>query len=216
MQSGSLYRFKKTEVERLSALKGEDSWYCISDERDQPLYLCHVVGNCLGGTSTFHASREDPQVLFRIEPRRKVLNLTYTVSEGEAGPPIATLKLFASRGMQVRDAGGRELFQVVDPQGKLDKFMQTVLEGCCSAYAIVDDERRIIGHFERRERPEVSSEAPARKGFIGRLLNDVAKALLRDWCARLEGDGKALVDHRPLLAGLVVLIEQSIRLDQIH
>lgn len=213
MQPCSFYRFNKIQVERISALKGEDSWYRISNARDETVVCCHVIGGCLGGTSTFHASREDPEVLFRIEPRRKVLNLAYSVCEGESGPPLAMLKLFVRRGMKVSDPGNRELFRVIDAQGKLDKLMQEVLEGCCSEYAIVDDDR-VIGRFERRQRSQEPEKA--RKGFLRRLLAGVFHALVRDWCVELKEEGKTIDDHRTLLAALIVLQEQSIRHDQIH
>jgi hypothetical protein len=55
--TGTVYRFVKSEVESLSMLKGENNWYRISDAQDETLYYCHVIGNCLGGASTFHTSR---------------------------------------------------------------------------------------------------------------------------------------------------------------
>ena len=213
MQSVGFYRFVQEGVERISVLEGQDSWYRISDGRNETVCFCHVIGSCLGGTSTFHTTREDAEVLFRIEPRRKLLNLTYDVCDGESGPPIATLRLFATRGMKVSDAGDRELFRVIDPQGKLDKLMQDLLEGCCGEYAIVDDDR-VIGRFERRERPR--DPAKVRKGVVGRVLGGLSRLLVRDWCVELEEDGKAIADHRALLAALIVLQEQSIRHDQSH
>ena len=209
--SGHFYRFKRTQLESLSALKGANSWYAVSGAHDEPLFACHVIGSCLGGTSTFHASRDDDEVLFRLEPKRKLLNLTYYVSEGEAGPRIATLELFASRGMKVCGPDGREEYRVVDPQGKLDKFMQTVLEGACSEYALVADDR-VIGQFGRRDRAE--DPTTARRGLLGRLLQGLAKALLRDWCVELEDEGKVIEDHRPLLAGMILMLEQTIANDQ--
>ena len=218
MQWSHFYRFAKTEVERLSALSGEDSWYCISDASETPVLWCHVVGSCLGGTSTFHATRDDPEVLFRLEPKRKVLNLTYFVHEGAHGPRLGKLRLFASRGMKVSDAADREVFRVIDPQSRLDKLMQDVLEGCCTEYAIVDDDR-VIGRFERRERPRAQEEQEEaeRPGLVRRLLRGVARALtMRDYCVELEDEGKGVADHRLLIAALILLKEQTIKNDQAH
>ena len=209
--SGDFYRFRRTELESLSALKGANSWYAITGARNEPLYACHVVGSCLGGPSTFHASREDERVLFRLEPRRKLLNLTYFVCEGEDGPRIATLELFASRGMKVCGPDGREQYRVVDPKGKLDKLMQDLLEGACGEYALVADDR-LIGRFERRERP--GEPATDRKGLLGRVLKGLSKALLRDWCIELEDEGKVIDDPRPLVAGMILMLEQTIAHDQ--
>lgn len=205
------YRFDRTQVESMSALEGTNSWYSIKGANDEPLFACHVVGSCLGGTTTFHRSREDEEVLFRLEPKRKVLNLTHYVSEGEHGPRIATVELFASRGMKVRNPDNRELYRLVDPQGKLDKFMQTVLEGACSECALVAD-GKMIGQFGRRGRPEGS--APARKGLLGIVLKSLTKVLLRDWCVELEDGGKGIDDHRPLLAGMILMLEQTIPNDR--
>ncbi|MDJ0847180.1 MAG: hypothetical protein QNK04_02250 [Myxococcota bacterium] len=209
--SEHFYRFKRTQMESLSALKGANSWYAITGAHDEPRFACHVIGSCLGGTSTFHASREDAAVLFRLEPKRKFLNLTYYVSEGESGPRIATIELFAGRGMKVRGPGGREQYRVVDPQSKLDKFMQTVLEGACSEYALVADDR-VIGQFGRRDRNE--EPTTERKGLLGWVMKGLAKALLRDWCVELEDEGKVIDDHRPLLAGMILMLEQTIAHDQ--
>lgn len=205
------YRFIQTQVESISAFKGTNSWYAISDAQDRPLFACHVVGGCLGGTSTFHASREDEAVLFRLEPKRKVLNLTYYVYEGETGPRIATIEVFMSRGMKVRGPNGNEQYRVVDPQGKLDKFMQAVLEGACGEYALLADER-VIGQFGRRDRNE--EPETRRKGLLGKLLKGLAKAFLRDWCVELEDEGKLIDDHRPLLAAMILMQEQTIKNDQ--
>jgi len=209
--SEAFYRFKQTQVESISAFKGANSWYSIESARNEMLYACHVIGNCLGGTSTFHASRDENEVLFRLEPKRKILNLTYYVCEGEAGQRIATLELFKTRGLKVCGPDDREQYRVIDPQGKLDKFMQTVLEGACSEYALVSDDR-MIGQFGRRDRPE--EESNARKGLVGMILRGLSKVLLRDWCVELEDEGKAIEDPRPLLAGMILLMEQTIANDQ--
>jgi hypothetical protein len=112
--SEDFYRFDRTEFESLSALKGANSWYSITSARNELLYACHVVGSCLGGTSTFHASRDDSEVLLRLEAKRKILNLTYCVCEGEAGPQIVTVEVFKTRGMKVCGPDGREQYRVVD------------------------------------------------------------------------------------------------------
>jgi hypothetical protein len=225
MQQAGGYRFVKTRVERLSLWSGEDSWYRIdalsgtAGQCERPLLACHVHGNARGGETTFHRWEESRrqqvplvgEALFRLTPRRKVLNLSWDVSEGAAGPRIATVRLFVSRGLRVADADDREQYRVVDPQGALDRFMQDVLDGCCTEYAIVDDDR-VIGGFERRERPRPES-APDR-GLLGRLLGGSRRHLVRDWCISLAEGGKLIADHRPLLAAFVLLQEQTIRVDQ--
>jgi len=207
----ALYRFNKTEVERLSMLKGEDSWYLVSDGAGEPVFQCHVIGNCLGGTSTFHAGEKDSEVLFEMRPKRKILNLTYFIFESLVDTPLATIRLYAGRGMKVTDAHGRESFEVIDPQGKLDRFMQNLLEGCCSRYAIVAGDR-IIGGFERRDRPE--NRQPEPKGFVRKLFKRTIGSLVRDWCVEIEDGVAGLVDRRVLIATMILLQEQTIRMDQ--
>lgn len=209
--ANDFYRFRQIEVERISALKGTNSWYSITDAQDVLLYECHVIGSRLGGTSTFHASRDQNEVLFRLEPKRRFLNLTYYVCEGETGPRLATLELFKSRGMKVCGTDGREQYRIVDPQGRLDRFMQTVFDGVCSEYALVSDDET-IGRLGRRERTD--EEPVGRRGLLGRFLKGLAKALSRDWCLELEDEGKAIEDHRPLLAGMILLLVQTIAFDQ--
>lgn len=209
--SGNFYRFNRSEFESLSALKGANSWYSITDAKDEPLFACHVIGNCLGGTSTFHRSREDEEILFRLEPKRKVLNLTYYVCEGESGPRIATLEVFVSRGMKVCGPDCRELYRVIDPKDKLDKFMQAVVEGACSEYVLVANDK-LIGQFGRRERTE--EPTTTRKDLLSLALKGLAKVFLRDWCVELEEEGKVIDDHRPLLAGMILMLEQTISNDQ--
>jgi len=53
------YRFQKSEVEKLSLVKGEDSWYTIYGQDMQELFHCHVLGNCTRGM-TAHSDRDDP------------------------------------------------------------------------------------------------------------------------------------------------------------
>ncbi len=211
--SQAFYRFKRTEIESMSMLKGTASWYDICDEEGNLLFACHVTGSCVSGVTTFHASQEDERVLFRMEPKRKFLNLTWFVNEGEQGPRVATIELFKTRGFKVRGPHGHEVFRAVDPQGAFDKLMQDVLEGACSKYALVADEH-VIGTFDTRERPP--GDEPKRKGLLGLLIKGLDKVLARDWCVELEDEGKVIDDHRPLLGGLMLLLEQTIPNDQAH
>jgi hypothetical protein len=48
------------------------------------------------------------------------------------------------------------------------------------------------------------------------LLNGLAKVFSRDWCIELEDEGKVIDDHRPLLAGMILLLEQLIVHDRAH
>jgi hypothetical protein len=207
----NFYRFLKYKVEGNSLLKGEDSWYRISDADEKPLWAVRVAGNCLGGTTRFHASGEDPRVSFRLEPKRKFMNLTYFVGEGEGGPVIATIRLKASRGMQVTSPTGEDVFSIVDPAKPFDKFMQTVLGGCCTEYAVAAG-REVVGEIERRRRPVSEGVQPA--GPFGRLRRKIFGAIAMEWCVELAGDGSCILDHRPLLAAMILLQEQTIRLDQ--
>ncbi|PLX79465.1 MAG: hypothetical protein C0616_11275 [Desulfuromonas sp.] len=79
----NLYRFRKVAVESNPLLKGESSWYEIRDGEGHLRRAVHVIGNCLGGTTTFHRDLDldDPSVIFRLEPKRKIMNLTYYVFE---------------------------------------------------------------------------------------------------------------------------------------
>jgi hypothetical protein len=45
---GQFFRFRKTEVEKLSMLKGENSWYAITDGENHPVWHCHVIGSGMG------------------------------------------------------------------------------------------------------------------------------------------------------------------------
>jgi len=106
---------------------------------------------------------------------------------------------------------GREQYRVINPRGKLDKFMEAVLEGACGEYALVADDE-MIGQFGRRDRTE--EPTTARKGLLGIILKGLAKVFLRDWCVELEDEGKVIDDHRPLLAAMILMLEQTIANDQ--
>jgi hypothetical protein len=67
----------------------------------------------------------------------------------------------------------------------------------------------MIGRRGRTEEPTT-----ARKGLLGGVLKGLAKVFLRDWCVELEDEGKVIDDHRPLLAGMILMLEQTISNDQ--
>jgi hypothetical protein len=162
---------------------------------EKPLWAVHVTGSCLGGTTRFHASEEDPRVFFRLEPKRKIMNLTYFVAEGDCGPVIATIHLKASRGMKVAGSAGINDYSIVDPAKPFDKFMHDVLGGCCTEYAVLAG-RDIIGAIERRRRPVQEGAKPT--GLVGRFRRKIFQAKARDWCVELAGDGSCIIDYRPL------------------
>jgi hypothetical protein len=139
------------------------------------------------------------------------MNLTYIVAEGDRSPVIATIHLKASRGMKVTGPAGEDDYSIVDPARPFDKFMQDVLGGCCTEYAVLAG-RDIIGAIERRRRPMRERAQPT--GFIGRLRRKISQAMEIHWCVELAGDGSCIIDHRPLLAAMILLQEQTIRLDQ--
>ena len=205
----NFYRFRKTEVEKLSLVKGEDSWYTIYDSEMQQLFCCHVLGNYNRGM-TAHPDREDLNELFRLEPKGKLLNMTYFVSVPGQSEAMATIKLFVSREMRVFSDHDSELFRVVDSRAPLDKFMTEALEGACTSYKIACNES-CIGDFKRHKRATKNSSET--KGLIRRSIGKLLEPG-SDWCLNLGDNAHHVADHRPLLATMVLLLEHTIRLDQ--
>jgi hypothetical protein len=206
----NFYRFRKTETERLSMIKGEDSWYTIYDFEQNTLLCCHVLGNCAGGV-TVHPDREDPRVLFRFEPKGKLFNMTYFVCEGSDGPLLATIKLFATRGLKILDVVENEICRVVDARASLDKIAADVLEGACTSYKLARGSES-LGTFRPRKRPAI--EVSPNHGFIRKAIIKALGSASADWSLDLEENAGCVEDHRPLLAAMILLKEQTIRMDQ--
>ena len=93
---------------------------------------------------------------------------------------------------------------------ELDKFMTDALQGACKAYNIALGST-CAGDFKTHERPASSSSKAS--GFIrrsiGKLLGPGS-----DWCLDLGDNTERIADHRPLLASMVLLLEQTVRSDQ--
>jgi len=212
VQASDLYRFQKVKVESNSAFKGETSWYRIGDRQDQAVLFCHVVGNGMGGVSTFHTGRDTPDVIFRFAPKRKVLNFTYYVDAGEDGPRLATIRMKASRGLTAVGPDDRALFRIVDPRKGKEVFIEDVLGGACTGYALVH-QKAVLGNIGRMKRPEQPDAAPA-KGILGRLRKKILSTVSSDWGVELLEGAASLADHRPLMAAMLLLVEQTIRMDQ--
>ena len=136
--------------------------------------------------------------------------MTYFVSVPGQSEVKATIELFVSRGMRVFSDDESELFRVVDSRAPLDKFMTDALEGACTSYNIACNES-CVGDFKNHKRP--SKKTNQAKGFIrrsiGKLLGPGS-----DWCLDLGDNAHHIVDHRPLLATMVLLLEHTIRSDQ--
>jgi hypothetical protein len=205
----NFYRIRKTLVEKLSMIKGEDSWYTVYGESMQEVLCCHVLGNCTRGLSA-HREKDGSEVLFRMQPKGKLMNMTYFVNAGSAGSLLATIKLFVGRGMKILDPQGQEVYRIIDARGALDKVVVDVLEGACTEYALVRDGER-LGLFKPRKRP--ASGSASGHGLIRRTILKVLGSS-SDWSMELGDRAGKIEDHRPLLAALILLKEHTIRNDQ--
>lgn len=212
MHTSDLYRFRKVWVESNSLLKGETSWYRIGDREDRAVMACHLVGNGMGGTSTFHRNEDDPEVLFRLAPKRKVMNFTYMLSNGASGPCLAVIRMKASRGMKIIGPDDREQYRIVDPRKQLEQLWEDILGGAATRYAVTRD-RELLGRVARMARPE-KQNASSPKGLLGRVRKKIFSGTGSDWCVDLSGAADAIADHRPLIAAILLLIEQTIRMDK--
>ncbi len=90
--------------------------------------------------------------------------------------------------------------------------MENILEGCCSAYAIVVG-KKIVGNIERHERPQAADDGGKPTGPLGKLRKGILKLISRDWCIELD-DSRTVTDHRPMIAAMILLIEQTIANDR--
>ncbi|SHI44361.1 hypothetical protein SAMN02745165_00057 [Malonomonas rubra DSM 5091] len=206
------YRFKKVQVIDNRLLKGETSWYEIYARNDSLLYRVHVVGSCLGGTTKFYRPDNDQKVVFSLRPKRKFLNLTFFVFQGDDGAKLATLHLKTTRGIRVCDDADQQLYSIVDPRKIKEQFIEDILGGWCGEYALLAGDN-LLGRFDRRAREQ--QPEPEKSGFLNRLRRGILKGILRDWCLELSPSAITLSPEF-LLPAAILLQEQSIRLDQTH
>jgi hypothetical protein len=207
------YRFRKTDVESNTLFRGETCWYRIGDREDRPVLACRLVGNGMGGPSTFHARPDAEAVLFRLSPRRRLMNRDFDLAEGARGPGFAALRLEAGRGVTAAGPDGAEWFRVVDAGPRAEELRERLPGGGAPRFAVVAGDA-LLGRVEALARPGAAG-APPSAGLLGRLRRKVlGGGPGRDWCVELVPGPGVLSDHRPLLAAMLLLVEQTIRRDK--
>ena len=204
------YRFNKEKTVDISVTKGETSWYKIFNRADDLLYRVHVIGGCLGGITRFYAAGDEQRVVFSLQPKRKLLNFTYYVFQGDGDLLLATLKLQATRGLRAFDLQRQELFRIVDPRKTKQQLLEAILGGWCGEYALTVD-KIIIGSFNRQAREE--SSGAQKSGLLNRLKRGVLNSIVRDWCLEISTSEPQL-NPEVVLSAAILLQAQSIRLDQ--
>lgn len=166
---------------------------------------CMVKGRCITHPTVFRASPEAELPWFCMDARRKVLNMTYFLFEPGTSKPFATLTCRRKGCWRILDTTDREVCSFADGSGWVHKAGQALLGGSPDEYLVLA-EQSVVAHIHEEPRPEADKPAE-NQGFLRRML----KAFMRtsDWVMLLEPNATTL-DHRLLLAGMILLIEHTI------
>lgn len=197
------YRFER-KTEEASTSKGSTNSYFIRNQDLTLLAYCLVKGRCITHPTVFRTSPE-AESWFRMDAKRKVLNMTYFLFEPGTSKPFATITCRGKGCWRILDATDREACYFADGSTWADTTGQVLLGGSPDRYLVIS-ERSALAHIRMEPRPEPGQPAE-NQGFLKRAL----KAFLRksDWVMTLEPSAVNL-DHRLLIAGMILLIEHTI------
>ena len=186
-------------------LKGSTNSYFIRDRNMCPLAYCQVKGKCITHPTIFRSAPETESAWFRMEAKRKILNMTYFLYESSEATPFATITQKGKGLWRALDGADREQCRFVDSSTKGEKTAEILLGGSPDRYAVVAAER-VLARIRMEPRPE---EEPTSQdqGFLKRIFKTITRK--SDWVMALEPTS-ADVDHRTLIAGMILLIEHTI------
>ena len=198
------YRFE-SKMEDASILKGSTNSYFIRDRNMDLVAYCLVKGKCITHPTIFQSSVEEEQPLFRMEAKRKILNKTYFLFDPLGARPFATIAQGGKGLWRILDDEGREQYAFVDSSTTGEKVGAAVLGGSPDRYAVIAGDR-VIAQIRMETRPENES-SDGNPGFLKRIVKAITKR--SDWVMALEAEATD-VDHRTIIAGMILLIEQTI------
>lgn len=186
-------------------LKGSTNSYFIRDRDMVLLAYCLVKGKCITHPTIFRSTPEAEQPWFRMEAERKVLNRTYYLFDHSDVKPFATITQKGRGLWRVLDDSDRERCVFVDSSTSGEKAADIILGGSPDRYAVTTGDR-IWARIRMEPRPE---EKPTShdQGFLKRILKRITRR--SEWVLALEPETTGL-DHRTLLAGMILLIEHTI------
>jgi hypothetical protein len=198
------YRFERTAVD-FSLRGGSTNSYFIRDRDMNLVAYCLVKGMCITHPTVFQETPEASTPWFHMVAERKILNRAYFLFEPEWTSPFATVTSRGKGHWRILDDAERQVGVFVDQSSTGEKVAEAVLGGSPDTYAVVYGER-VLAHIRMQPRPE--TELPSREpGFLKRVFKKFMQP--SDWVMVLE-PGSAGMDHRPLLAGMILLIEHTI------
>jgi hypothetical protein len=183
--------------------------YFIRDRNMDLIAYCLVKGRCITHPTIFKPTAEEEDPLFRMEAKRKVLNRTYYLFDPLGTRPFATIAQGGKGLWRVLDDTDRERCVFVDSGTKGEKVAEAVLGGSPDRYAVIAGDR-VLAQIRMEPRPEKESSLEDR-GFFKRIVKAVTRR--SDWVMALEEQSTG-VDHRTLIAGMILLIEQTIAMSR--
>jgi len=198
------YRFERTTLD-FSMRGGSTNSYHIRDRQMDLVAYCLVKGMCITHPTVFQKTPEDQTAWFHMQAERKILNRAYFLYEPERSAPFATVTSRGKGLWRILDDAERQVCRFVDQSSTGEKVAEAVLGGSPDRYAVLGAER-VLARIRMEPRPD--TEPPSQEpGFLKRVFKKFMRP--SDWVMALE-PGSVLMDHRALLAGMILLIEHTI------
>jgi hypothetical protein len=203
--SQNYYRFD-SKTDDASILKGSTNSYFIRDRKMDLLGYCQVKGKCITHPTMFRSSPEAGTEWFRMEAKGKFLNMTYFLFEPDGPEPFATITQKGKGLWRVLDKAGQEHCRFVDCRSMGEKTAEALLGGSPDDYAITSGGDLVLARIRMEPRPDEESGVQE-QGFLRRIFKNFTRK--SDWIMALEPES-AETDRRPLIAGMILLIEHTI------
>ncbi len=195
------FRFdKKNEYE--GKPRGYSETFYVFEDDGRLRCCCDVFGWCEKAPTIFLKSPDSSSPEFTMKAKRKLMNRTFFLHEGEDGPVFGTLSRKGSGAWwSVLDANGAEVGQFLDPSSVKELFLRALLEGFPDRYAVVCG-KQLVARICREKRPGPEGGRGLKK-FINKLMTK------HEWVLRTEPDAGSVMDERYVIAGMILVLVQE-------
>jgi hypothetical protein len=200
-----VYRFTK-RYEPAGKPRGYSHSYWVSGPGDAPCFYCDTIRHTVRHPCEVFTAPSKRESVFVIQPVAALIVTTYRVLASDTGREIGALKRrMGGARWSLRDATEREVARLIDPTPLRARMTQALLDGDPDGYAIVAGDRIIADLRKGRKQEPRPGLGPARR-FLVLLVTP------RDWELTLRGEAADAVDHRLLIAAVLLMHEHDFRL----
>jgi hypothetical protein len=200
------YRFIR-KYEYAGKPRGYTNSYAIHGPDDALLLYCEVIRHAVRDACPVYTTAAKTEHAFIIAPVRALIVSRYMVYAGATEQVIGSLKRHIpgrSIHWTIHNPDGAVCGHLGDPASLGEQLLRNALDGSPDEYAVIADGQLVAG-LKRGAKREPAGVRGLR-GLLVKLLTPP------DWVLTIHAGQAERIDHRLLIAGVILLHEQDMRI----